>query len=247
MKPTQYFWNIESTWEKYYNPKPSFYTYSDICTNKIFDTLESENFVFFDEYNIGYKGLQKDSCIEKDNKPVFIVDNHHRVLKYFFEVFQKNKQPLTIIHVDAHRDDALYICKKENNKIFNDIQSFITEKKIQPKPEQEKRKQMIQTIENSCRVCDYLDCGKQLGLINIIEEYTQSSEFKKFTAPTVPYILNLDIDIYGKEGSAVCDELKTKVIAQLWNNAEAICIATSPAFIDRKHAERLITFFVKKS
>ncbi len=66
-------------------------------------------------------------------------------------------------------------------------------------------------------VSNYLDLAEKSGLVDRIENITQSFEFEMFIGrenKKHPYILNLDIDIFGPEGSAVSDGLKIKAIAK---------------------------------
>lgn len=246
MKPNSYFWNIESYWENCYKPSPSLHTYNDEATHTVLDFTPSENPVFFDEHKKGYTGLKNSSAIEKDGKIIFLVDNHNKVLTPFFRVFLKTQTPLTIIHIDAHRDNALYEKEKNTTKEIQRLQQYFSQNAFSQNDKNAMQKDM-QTIENACRVSDYLDAGKKIGLIDSVHEYTQSFEFENYSIPTSPYVLNLDIDIFGEEGDVVDTQIKTETIANFWNNAEAICIATSPGFIEKELAEKLITFFTKKS
>ena len=229
MKSKQYYWSIESIWEQYFQHQNIADIKSTNCEIEKFDFTASEKSVFLDEHGVPYKGLKKSPQKIQIHVPIYLVDNHHRVLSPFFEIFKapENKsKPLHVVHIDAHRDDAIY------------------PNEIDPKKNLLNNKD-LKNIENQCRVCDYLNAGKRIGLIEKVYSVTQSSEFENFTPPSVPYVLNLDIDIYGPEGDAVFTKLKTNVIAQSWKHASAICIATSPGFIDADHAKRIIEIFIK--
>jgi len=107
----------------------------------------------------------------------------------------------------------------------------------------------------------YLDLGKKAGLVGEVVNITQNIEFKSFCTSKAspffskstnseknglallvqkPYIMNLDIDIFGPDGGMVDDDLKIKVIKKAMQNATAICIATSPGFIDQNLAKEKI-------
>ena len=250
--PPQFFWNIETLWEKYFeynapltdfsvlrkkyesekntqgiNPSSSL---TPFVLSDTPDFTPSENSVFEDEKQKNFLGLKSFSvCFQGNKKPVYVCDNHHQVLFPFWEIFQEIQKPLTIVHIDAHRDNAIfpYSVGEENLRSL-----------------QEKD---IQKIISKCRVSDYLDAGKKIGLIEKIISVTQESEFENFLESGLeklvseknPYILNLDIDIYGPEGTAVSTALKTEVIAKAWKNAEAVCFATSPGFISGEVAKKL--------
>ena len=256
--PPQFFWNIETLWEKYFENKSSKTDFSGLeevyrkfqgknlagledlpdlggkntrnftLTKKPNFTL-SENSVFEDENFQKFLGLQEYSvCFQENKKPVYVFDNHHQALFPFWEISQEQKKQLTIVHIDAHRDDAVFNGDTKNLAGLQDLPG-------------------LELIISKCRVSDYLDAGKKIGLISEIISITQESEFQKFLdsglekllSEKTPYILNLDIDIYGPEGTAVSSALKTEVIAKAWSHAEAVCFATSPGFIDSDVAKKL--------
>lgn len=260
--PPQFFWNIETLWEKNFQNKSPYTDFSALKEqyekpqNNTFLLEKNPNFspsfapVFEDEDKKKYKGLQqyslcfqnvptKNSLHMSRIKPVYFFDNHHQALFPFWEIFgaQQKSNPLhsgvTIVHIDAHRDNAIF---------------------PSPIPLQEIHSQTTKDIQNiiaQCRVSDYLDAGKKIGLIDEIISITQSSEFELFLetqlqnliSKKIKYILNLDIDIYGPEGTAVSTELKTKTIAKAWSHADAVCFATSPGFIDPLLAQKLGEIF----
>ena len=243
MKPNSYFWNIETIWEKNYFPSFTKNRYS-FPYDKSFNYTPSENIVFTDEKDIEHKGLQKFSCIEKNSKAIFLVDNHHKVLTPFFQIFQQTHTPLTIVHIDAHRDDAKFQHYEKFKNEIKILQQFFSKNKKSKTQPDENICTIFAQLENACRVSDYLDLALRIDLIEEVIEYTQSREFQSFSIPEKPYILNLDIDIYGPEGTAIPTGMKTKGIAKLWNTSQAVCIATSPGFIDRREGEKIIDIFV---
>lgn len=239
IKSKSYFWDVEIFWEKYYKKNTYinneiFFPKEEIDKNINFE--KSDKYVFKDENDISYKGLKKFSLIKRNNKYIFLVDNHHKILTFLYKLYKKTKKTLNILHIDAHRDDAIYkseipIVLKNyfNNKIsfnknFDDI---------------------FTKFENQCRICDYLDAGKKIGLINNIFSYTQSFEIQNNIFPKEKFILNLDIDIFGEEGSSIALEDKVRFIAKAWNYSSAICIAMSPGFIDFEHAKKIIEILTK--
>ncbi len=241
-KPASYFWNIESLWEKFYFPqKPK--TKLSFLYDTSLDFTPSENFVFTDEKNKDYKGLKKYSCIKKGGKSIFLVDNHHRVLSPFLQIFQQTKTPLTIIHIDAHRDNAKFLHYETFKKEIEIVKKYFSHTSQNNTLSDEKIYTIFHQLENECRVSDYLDLALHIGLVAEVIEYTQLKEFKNFALPKTPFVLNLDIDIYGEEGSMVPTGIKTEIIAKFWNSAESVCIATSPAFIERRLGEKIIDIF----
>lgn len=223
MKPESYFWRIESLWQNAWKPliiRPSADEFFCVPFCEHVQWERSQDVVFYDEHHQGYYGLQKSFWTIAHGKPVFITDNHQNVLSAFYDFFlQENNHPITVVHIDAHRDDAKF-------------------------PFEISAKDDVKTIEKKCRVSDYLDAGKKLGIIQEVISCTQSSEFEN-PFPLSPFLLNLDIDIFGKEGECVDLETKIKKIAESWKQANAVCIATSPGFIDEEEAFRIIDILIK--
>lgn len=240
--PKQFFWQIESflenfskKWEK--NTKNSEKIFLDFSSLKNSYSYKKSGFlfrknpdfsastepVFFDEEKKGHSGLKNFSVCFQGQKPVYFFDNHNYALRSFFDFFEKIQKKITVVHIDAHRDDAIFPYEVS----------------------QEKSEENLQKIISQSRISEFLDAGKKMGIISEIFSYTQSREFEKFSVPNIPYILNLDIDIFGPEGDAVNTQLKTEVIASAWKNADMVCVATSPAFIDQEFAVKLFEIFYK--
>ncbi|HIQ57153.1 TPA: hypothetical protein EYG84_00515 [Candidatus Gracilibacteria bacterium] len=238
-KPKQFYWKLEEVWKKYF------------INNKKFDFTPSEKPVFYDDNanDTPYFGLKYDAqIIEKNEKQIFLTDNHHKVLSFLFQQFIYQKSEIIVVHIDAHRDDAIFQNYEKCSKEIEEIKNFV--KNIERRDERcvreekneyiEKMKNYIRIIQNNCRVSDYLDIALHLGFVKEVICITQHAEFEAFEITHKNFILNLDIDIYGEEGSAVSLELKTRVIAKTWEQANSVCIATSPAFIDDDCAQKCI-------
>ena len=262
--PKQFFWNIESLWEKFFEnqiPKTDFSGLKKKYENKknavetncnssllkftlsqtpnftlsekhVFEDEKFQNFLGLEEFSLCF---QKVSDSQENRKPVYVFDNHHQALFPFWEIFREQQKNIpeisgiTVVHIDAHRDDAVFPFSVGNANLRS------------------LQEQDIHNVISQCRVSDYLDAGKKIGLIHEIISITQESEFenflesglKKLQSEKKPYILNLDIDIYGPEGTAVSTQLKTETIAKAWAHADAVCFATSPGFINSDLAEKL--------
>ena len=255
-KSKQFYWKIEDLWEKYYEK-------TEEKISNFFDFTPSQTPVFFDdnENNKPYFGLKNDAqIINKNKKEIFLTDNHHKVFSFLFDQFLKNKEKIILIHIDAHRDNAIFQNYEKCKIEIDEVKIFL--KNIENMGEKyflenvEKIKNNINIIQNNCRISDYLDIALHLGFVEKIISVTQTSEFQnelkyfenkgviENETKTKNIILNLDIDIYGPEGEAVSVDLKTEVIAKNWKGANAVCIATSPAFIHEDVAEKIISIFV---
>lgn len=232
-------WKIEELWNKYYysasdsyskdysailkNYKNNISKYnSDLRLTKEFDFSESDSVVHVDDYG-KYKGLLSSQLLFKDKKPIYLFDNHNKIIHPLVELFESTGCHLNIVHIDAHPDNAKFLGLKQNKIHLENIKDLISQ----------------------TRISDFFDALSKTNIINTIYPITHSDSFEFFLPPDKPYVLSLDIDIFGPEGS-FC-ELKDKVraIALAWKNADAICIATSPGFIDQKYARGIINIFIK--
>jgi len=229
-------WKIEELWNQFYQPEQSSCEIS-IVENYInrksqfhsrfygvenFDFTESNNIVFSDDYG-EYKGLSRcQTCFRRD-KPIYLFDNHNEMLYPIVEIFNATEKTYDIVHIDAHPDDAEFQGKKIKELNLDKVQAYIAQ----------------------TRISDFFDAISEAHLIENIHRVCHSNDFEFFLPPENPYILSLDIDIFGPEGD-FCD-LKDKVraIALAWNRADAVCIAMSPGFIDQKFAQKIIEIFMK--
>jgi len=184
--------------------------------------IDENNFVYQDDEGEKYFGLKKDYFFEIENKKIFIFDNHNKAILKIIE--NLNEAPETVIHIDAHPDDAIF---------------------QYPYPQKLNSKNYQEFYQKS-RVSDYIDLLEKTKIIKKTYRYCQSWEFENFKLPDEKYILNLDIDIFGFDGQVVDLETKIKTIVETWRNSDFILIATSPGFIDQEDAKFLIELFLNK-
>lgn len=219
----QLIWKIQSLWETHSSPQEK-----SPCSESAFFTrikkpseiTLGDQTVFTDNYG-SYKGLS-DKYLLCQNVPIYIFDNHNNALLAFLELKNQTGAPLTVVHIDAHPDDAIY------SKNVTDINS-----------------ENIQEIYKHSRISDFLNCAEKGNLITSPIRITTEAEFQKpYHLPEQPYIVSLDIDIFGPEGAFTNLESKIATIAHYWNHAEAVTIATSPGFIDQETALQLLTIFL---
>lgn len=230
-------WKIEELWSNYYKPTET--SLIDISKNYLLngssryynkfhqvdnlDFNESKKPVFVDDYG-DYMGLEKCQVLEKKGKLIYLFDNHNEIIYPIVEIFESTGKKYDVVHIDAHPDDAVFLGKKNNDLNLENVQEYI-----------------IQT-----RISDFFDAIFETSIVGEVHRVTHSDSFEFFLPPDNPYILSLDIDIFGPEGDFV--ELKDKVraIALAWNKADAVCIATSPGFIDQKYAQEIISILTNK-
>lgn len=228
-------WKIQSLWEQHYRPNKqgdfsvennyqsgnSRY-YSPFHLVDEFSFEPSAKPVFTDEYG-EYLGLKNLQVTQKDGKYWYLFDNHNEIIYPLTELYEAIKQPLTIVHIDAHRDDATFEGQKPNNLSLPEVGEYIT----------------------STRISDFFDALSETKIVQEVIRVTNSEEFNAFEVPKVSYIVSLDIDIFGEEGAFTNLETKVEVIAKACSGAQAVCIATSPGFIDPDFAHTIISIFSK--
>ncbi len=229
-------WKIEELWNKYFlENKQSDIDISDLYKNCIsihnsdfhmveqFNFSESGNIVHSDEYG-KYHGLEKSQISIVGGKLVYVFDNHNKILQPFLEYFELVGESFDAVQIDAHNDNAVF---------------------PQEKPLKLELKKVREYIEQT-RISDFFDFLFESKIIDTIHRYTKSSDFEIFKKPEKPYVLSLDIDIFGPEGDFTDIESKIKIIADAWFGAEMVCIAMSPGFIHQGFANDIISIFTKK-
>lgn len=230
---------------------------------KEFNFNQSKNFIHLDDYG-KYLGLEKSQVLEKEGKLIYLFDNHHKIIQPFLEYSEITCQGFNVVHIDAHNDDAVFTKQKPQTLELKKVQEYIketrisdffnflsevvipTKKRIQsrdscysrldPESHQIKKQEILNQVQNDNSPCK---------LIKNIYRYTKSSDFESFKKPKNPYILSLDIDIFGPEGDFVDLESKVRIIADTWKHTNVICIAMSPGFIEQKFAQKIIEIFLK--
>jgi hypothetical protein len=231
-------WKIEELWNKYYIPTIysesnnmvsvlksyengiSRYNSNFTRVNK-FEFSESKENIHNDDYG-DYKGLKKSQLRFLNNKPIYLFDNHNKIMYPFVEIYEYTKKPLSIVHIDAHADDARFEGKKLESLALKDVKNYIDE----------------------TRISDFFDALCETKIINTVYPIIHSDSFEFFVVPEEPYVLSLDIDIFGPEGDFCELEDKVRTIALAWNKADVVCIAMSPGFINQEYAQEIIKIFV---
>ncbi|MFT6910933.1 MAG: hypothetical protein ACJAU8_000148 [Candidatus Paceibacteria bacterium] len=231
-------WKIEEYWNKFYIAKKRHSV--DISSNykngfskfhprfeqvDTFNFAESSKAVFVDDAG-EYLGLQKcqvkcDTSNLSQSKLVYLIDNHNEILYPFVEICKVTGKAFDVVHIDAHPDDAEFPGEKINDLNLKNVEKYITH----------------------TRISDFFDAISDANTVGEIHRVTHSDNLEFFMPPENPYILSLDIDIFGPEGDFAELKDKVKAIASAWGGAEAVCIATSPGFIGQKFARNIIEIF----
>ncbi len=259
-------WKIEELWNKYYfiyhgeleeqfrvgiHIIKKLYKNGVSVHNSDFHLVDefnfelSEKFIHSDEYG-EYYGLKNSQVLEKDGKLVYLFDNHNKIIHPFLEYAEIREGGFEVVHIDAHDDAAVFPSGKPHHIELKKVQEYITQTRISDFFD---FLAGIPFFHPCARENPVYYSGKSIEqfykLIHNTYCYTKSTDFQNFKKPKKSYILSLDIDIFGPEGSFIDLESKIKTIAEAWYGAEVICIATSPGFIDQAYAQKIIEIFVK--
>lgn len=235
---TKILWKIEELWGKYYqsstekNPYNINHLLGNYQDNKSryfsefkfvkgVDFSPSESHVHEDDYG-KYKGLKQSQLLVLDKKPVYLFDNHNKMIYPMVELFHLQKKSLNIVHIDAHPDDAIFLGSKKTTIPLADVQEYVQQ----------------------TRISDFFDALSETSIIDTVFPVVHSDSFEFFIPPEESFVLSLDIDIFGLEGDFCSLEDKVRTIALAWSRADAICISTSPGFIDQEFAQKIIQIFV---
>ena len=228
-------WKIEELWKEYYSSQQSvridisnnynkegiskYYSHFKKVTK--FDFTSSEKPVFTDGYG-KYFGLKYCQVIENKGKLIYLFDNHNEMIYSLVEIFGSTRHLYDVVHIDAHPDDTEFIEGKIKELNLDNVSNYIYK----------------------TRISDFFDAISEVNLIREIYRVTHSDNLEFFIPPENPYILSLDIDIFGPEGEFAEVKDKVRSIALAWGRADAVCIAMSPGFIDQKYAAEIIKIFI---
>ena len=204
-----------------------------------FNFSPSKKIVHRDSYG-EYLGLNNSQVLFLDRKQIYLFDNHHKIIQAFLEYSEITGEGFDVVHIDAHNDDAVFPVEKPHQLEIRDVQKYIDQTLISDFFD------FMSDASLQGEDCAELDSVKQSQkLIKKIHRYTKSTDFKEFKKPKIPYIVSLDIDIFGPEGDFVDLESKVRIIAEAWSDADVVCIAMSPGFINRDYAQEIIKIFTK--
>jgi hypothetical protein len=227
-------WKIEELWNKFYKPVDTVNidissNYNENGTSKYYNrfrrvdsfSFKSTKDVVFEDSNGVYLGLKNLQVKKIDNKLVYLFDNHNEMIYSLVEISETSNNRYDVVHIDAHPDDAEFPGEKTNDLNLKNVEKYITH----------------------TRISDFFDAISDANTVGEIHRVTHSDNLEFFMPPENPYILSLDIDIFGPEGDFAELKDKVKAIASAWGGAEAVCIATSPGFIGQKFARNIIEIF----
>ena len=187
--------------------------------------------IAFEDYDFDGKlstnfGLKNFYEIEKNNKKIYIFDNHNHALYFWF--LERNswfiKDENILYHIDEHadyRDPKKYLLKPDsldNKKIFE----YVNFSKINVW-------NYIIPAEKEGIIKKTIQIRSEFSLNNFLENLDFFQEQKNI-------ILNIDLDFFCENLDFIDFELKKKVIQKIFKKSKLITISTSPFFISQKLA-----------
>ena len=206
---------------------------------------ESESVAFSEFYNdveVGYKGIEPFLLIEANNKNIYVFDNHNHAFYFIYKEIFENRIPLGLdmIHIDQHKDTrtpefGFSTIKDKHEK----IKEFLVETNCID----------MQTIDYKGSLLDaaFYYTNAILNVGNFIKPLLEESlidklyivdstytldQIEKEICASKGYILDIDLDFFSKDMDYIEEEKKISTINKLSKNAALITICTSPFFIE---------------
>ena len=105
-----------------------------------------------------YKGLRNSQLLINNRKPIYLFDNHNKILYPFVELSITGNNSLNVVHIDAHPDDAKFQNEKREKLTLEEVESYIKE----------------------TRISDFFDALSETKIINKIFPVTHSDSFEFF-------------------------------------------------------------------
>ena len=139
--------------------------------------------------------------------PFYLCDNHNLVLEAW-NMVKLYTPRLTLVHLDQHRDDAVFDGSFDN---------FLTESRI-------------------CDYIDFAKRAEWINTEHL--SFTESIDFEEDVPlpDDGRFILNIDLDLFAPEVTHISLEDKIDLIKKVMPRTELITIATSPGFIEASRA-----------
>lgn len=155
------------------------------------------------------------------NAPVFVFDNHNHAFFFWHWAVSQQKilKPLTLIHIDQHKDTRIpaIFLSEEKTSNWEELDQYTTE---------------------TLNVGNFIMPALKTGLLKDLQIVDSSHSLQKLIDEPLPsnFILDVDLDFFAPELDYINNQLKLAAIKKAASQAKIITIATSPYFIDQKLA-----------
>jgi hypothetical protein len=158
--------------------------------------------------------------------PVFVFDNHNHAFFFWHWWASQNSftQPLTLIHVDQHKDTRIPA-------------TFLSASEAENLPT------LNQYTTEILNVGNFIPPAIKTGLLSTEIKFIDSStSLEDLAQNPLPenYILDIDLDFFAPDLDYLNNQLKLKAIKKALPLAKIITIASSPYFIDQQLAFKFL-------
>lgn len=186
------------------------------------DVAVGEEIVFNEideDKEIKAKGLKNMVFYKKEDKDIYIFDNHNHALYFWINSLKSNKfkKGCKLVHVDQHKD----MREPENYDVdmnsLDDVFRYTNE---------------VLNVGNFIQPALKHNIFSEVIIIDSSYGFEMNIEGE--------YVLDIDLDIFSKDMEYISYEKRVSKIKELIKGAKVITIASSPFFIDQEYAIKVL-------
>lgn len=186
------------------------------------DVAVGEEIVFNEideDKEIKAKGLKNMVFYKKEDKDIYIFDNHNHALYFWINSLKSNKfkKGCKLVHVDQHKD----MREPENYDVdmnsLDDVFRYTNE---------------VLNVGNFIQPALKHNIFSEVIIIDSSYGFDMDIEGE--------YVLDIDLDIFSKDMEYISYDKRVSKIKELIKGAKVITIASSPFFIDQEYAIKVL-------
>ncbi|MDB8790504.1 UPF0489 family protein [Romboutsia sp. 1001216sp1] len=186
------------------------------------DVAVGEEIVFNEideDKEIKAKGLKNMVFYKKEDKDIYIFDNHNHALYFWINSLKSNKfkKGCKLVHVDQHKD----MREPENYNVdmnsLDDVFRYTNE---------------VLNVGNFIQPALKHNIFSEVIIIDSSYGFEMDIEGE--------YVLDIDLDIFSKDMEYISYDKRVSKIKELIKGAKVITIASSPFFIDQEYAIKVL-------
>lgn len=186
------------------------------------DVAVGEEIVFNEideDKEIKAKGLKNMVFYKKEDKDIYIFDNHNHALYFWINSLKSNKfkKGCKLVHVDQHKD----MREPENYNVdmnsLDDVFRYTNE---------------VLNVGNFIQPALKHNIFSEVIIIDSSYGFEMDIEGE--------YVLDIDLDIFSKDMEYISYDKRISKIKELIKGAKVITIASSPFFIDQEYAIKVL-------
>ncbi|CEI74245.1 MULTISPECIES: UPF0489 family protein [Romboutsia] len=186
------------------------------------DVAVGEEIVFNEideDKEIKAKGLKNMVFYKKEDKDIYIFDNHNHAFYFWINSLKSNKfkKGCKLVHVDQHKD----MREPENYNVdmnsLDDVFRYTNE---------------VLNVGNFIQPALKHNIFSEVIIIDSSYGFEMDIEGE--------YVLDIDLDIFSKDMEYISYDKRVSKIKELIKGAKVITIASSPFFIDQEYAIKVL-------